>query len=53
MNTLLMVVVFAFVFATLGLVAFALFEMSPFARHREQFRDPRTGEFQGRTPRLD
>jgi hypothetical protein len=53
MNTLLMVVAFVFVFATVALVLYALFEMSPFAHHREQFRDSRTGAFSGKAPHLD
>lgn len=53
MNTLLMVVAFVFVFATVALVLYALFEMSPFAHHHEQFRDSRTGAFSGKAPRLD
>jgi hypothetical protein len=44
---------FVFVFGTLAVVAWALFEMSPFARHNDQFRDPRTGKFRGSSPRLD
>lgn len=44
---------FAFVFGTLAIVAWALFEMSPFARHKGQFRDPRTGGRRGSSPRLD
>jgi hypothetical protein len=43
----------AFVIGTLVLVAWALFEMSPFARHGDQFRDPRTGKRRGKSPRLD
>lgn len=45
--------VFVFVFGTLAVVAWALFEMSPFAHHKDQFRDPRTGKFRGSSPRLD
>jgi hypothetical protein len=44
---------FAFVIGTLMVVGWALFEMSPFARHKDQFRDPRTGKFRGSSPRLD
>lgn len=46
-------VVFLFVFGTLAIVAWALFEMSPFAHHKDQFRDPRTGKRTGPSPRLD
>lgn len=44
---------FVFVFGTLAVVAWALYEMSPFASHHDQFRDPRTGKFRGHSPRLD
>ena len=44
---------FAFVFGVLAFVVWALFEMSPFARHKDQFRDPWTGKFRGQSPRLD
>lgn len=44
---------FLFVFGVLAVVAWALFEMSPFARHKDQFRDPRTGKRIGSSPRLD
>jgi hypothetical protein len=53
MNTFFTVVSFAFVFGVLALVAYALFEMSPFAHHADQFRDPRTGARRGHSPRLD
>jgi hypothetical protein len=53
MNGLFTVIVFAFVFAVLAAVAYALFEMSPFAHHLDRFRDSRTGERLGRSPRLD
>ena len=44
---------FVFVFGTLAIVGWALFKMSPFARHSDEFRDPRTGKFKGHSPRLD
>jgi hypothetical protein len=44
---------FVFVVGTLTVVGWALFEMSPFARHKDEFRDPRTGKFRGSSPRLD
>jgi hypothetical protein len=53
MNTLFTVVVFAFVLAVLAVVAYALFEVSPFARHADQFRDPRTGKRRWDSPHLD
>jgi hypothetical protein len=53
MNTFFTVVVFAFVLAVPAVVAYALFEMSPFARHADHFRDPRTGRRRGESPHLD
>jgi hypothetical protein len=53
MNTFFTVVVFVFVFAVLAVVAFAFFEVSPFAHHKETFRDPRTGKRRWQAPRLD
>ncbi|HEY5661339.1 MAG TPA: hypothetical protein VIR59_11165 [Gaiellaceae bacterium] len=44
---------FAFVVGTLVVVGYALFEMSPFARHDDRYRDPHTGKFRGSSPRLD
>jgi Na+-transporting methylmalonyl-CoA/oxaloacetate decarboxylase gamma subunit len=50
MDTLLAIITIAFVFLVLLFVAYALYEMSPFARHREGFHEP--GERQN-SPRLD
>jgi hypothetical protein len=44
---------FAFVIGTLIVVGWALFEISPFARHSDEYRDSRTGKFRGSSPRLD
>jgi hypothetical protein len=44
---------FAFVVGTLLVVGLALFELSPFARHHDTYRDPRTGKSRGSSPRLD
>jgi hypothetical protein len=44
---------FAFFFGALAVVVWALYEMSPFARHPDHFRDPRTGKRRGTSPRLD
>jgi hypothetical protein len=52
METFFIVIVFAFVVAVLGVVAYALYEMSPFAHHVDEFRDPRTGERRGESPHL-
>jgi hypothetical protein len=53
MSTLWIIVSFAFVFGVLAVVAYALFELSPFARHVEQFRDPRTGRRHWESPHLE
>jgi len=53
MNTLFTVVVLAFVLAVLAVVAYALFEVSPFAHHADRFRDPRTGKRRWESPHLD
>jgi hypothetical protein len=53
MGTLFTIIVFAVVLAGLAVVVWALFEMSPFATHQDQFRNPLTGERRGRSPRLD
>jgi hypothetical protein len=53
MNTLFAVIVFVFVLSVVAFVAYVLFELSPFAHHKESFRDPRTGKRRWRSPRLD
>lgn len=53
MGTLFTIVVFAVVLAGLVVGVWALFEMSPFAKHKDQFRNPLTGERTGHSPRLD
>jgi hypothetical protein len=53
MGTLFTIIVFAVVLAGLAVAVWALFEMSPFAKHQDQLRDPVTGERRGRSPRLD
>jgi hypothetical protein len=50
MDALLAIVAIAFVVLVLMVAASALFEMSPFASHRDRFRD--LGERQS-SPRLD
>jgi hypothetical protein len=45
--------VLGFVLAVLCVVAYALFELSPFAHHADQFRDPRTGQRKWQSPYLD
>jgi hypothetical protein len=53
MSTLWIVVTFAFVFGVLAVVAYALFELTPFARHTERFRDPGTGARRWESPHLE
>lgn len=53
MHTLLTIFVVAFVLGVWAVVAYALFKLSPFARHSDHFRDPRTGARIGKSPRLD
>lgn len=50
--TLFIIVTFLVVLLGAAAVAYALFEMSPFARHADQFRDPRTGKLRGHSPHL-
>jgi len=52
MEALITVVVFVFVVAVLATAAYALFELTPFARHADRFRDARTGK-RIDSPRLD
>jgi hypothetical protein len=53
MSTLGTIIVFAVVLAGLFVGVWALFEMSPFAKHKDRFRDPLTGRRTGQSPRLD
>jgi hypothetical protein len=53
MDTTYLVIVVIFVVAVLSVVGYALFEMSPFARHADQYRDPVTHRRIGQSPRLD
>ena len=52
MAILFTVIVIVFVIAVLGAVAYALFVMSPFAKHADHFRD-QSGKRIGTGPRLD
>jgi hypothetical protein len=52
MQALYTIVVFVFVIGVLAAVAFALFEVTPLAHHKERFRDPRTGK-RVESPHLD
>ena len=48
--TILVLVLVAAVVVVIGL---GLFEMSPFGRHQDHYRDPRTGERTGHAPNLE
>ena len=51
MQALYTIVVFVFVIGVLALVAYALFEVTPLASHKERFRDGRGKRIE--SPRLD
>jgi hypothetical protein len=53
MGTLFVVIVLAFVVVVLAVAAFGLFELTPFARDSDAFRDPRTGRRRWESPHLD
>lgn len=53
LSTLGTIIVFAAVPAGLVAGVWALFEMSPFAKHKDRFRDPLTGRRTDQSPRLD
>jgi hypothetical protein len=53
MDTLFVVIVIAFVITVLAVVAFALFELTPFARSENPFRDARTGKRRWESPHLN
>jgi hypothetical protein len=46
-------IVIGFVIAVLLVVAFSLFEMSPFGRHKDHYRDPATGSRRWNPPNLE
>jgi hypothetical protein len=46
-------IVLAFVVGVLAVVAYGLYELSPFAHHADSYRDPRTGARQRQSPHLD
>jgi hypothetical protein len=52
MQALITVIVFVFVIGVLAAAAFALFEVTPFARHKDRYRDAGTGK-RIESPRLD
>ena len=46
-------IVLVFVVGVLAVVAFALFKLTPFAGHRDRFRDPVTHKRLGSSPHLE
>ncbi len=53
MNMIFLVIAMVFVFTVLGLVAYSIFAVTPYARHKDHYRDPDTGERRFSSPRLD
>jgi hypothetical protein len=53
MSTLFSVLAVMFVIAVVVFLAYPLFESSPFAHHKDQYRDSRTGKRLGGAPHLD
>jgi hypothetical protein len=53
MDTFFTVIVLLFVLAVLLTVAAALFGMTPFARHKDHFRNPNTGQRRWDPPNLE
>jgi hypothetical protein len=53
MGVFFTIVALTFVLGVLALVGLALFEMSPFGRHSDHYRDARTGERMGQAPNLE
>ena len=53
MNIVFIVIALVFVVVVLALVVFAVFELSPFARHKDSYRDPVTAERRFAAPSLE
>ena len=53
MTIAILIIVFAFVVSVLALVGFTIFEISPFGRHSDHYRDPESGKRRFESPRLD
>jgi len=53
MTVFIIVIVLAFVIGTVAVVAFGLFEASPFPRRKNPYRDPVTHERRFESPHLD
>jgi len=53
MEIVFSVVVILFVVGVVGLVGYALFTMTPLARHQDHYRDPVTGDRRMKGPNLE
>jgi hypothetical protein len=53
MAALFTIIVLLFVVGVLATVAYAVFEVTPFAKHKDHYRDPETGERRWESPYLD
>jgi hypothetical protein len=53
MGSLMVVIVMSFVIGVLLVIGYALFEMSPIARHQDHYRDPATGKRRWDPPNLE
>jgi hypothetical protein len=53
MDTLFLVIGVAFVLAVLAIVGYSIFEISPYAHHKDHYRDELTGERRFDSPHLD
>ena len=52
MNTLFLIIACTFVISVLALVAYSIFEMTPWAHHKDHYRDD-YGKRRYESPRLD
>ena len=52
MNAVFLVIALLFVFAVLALVAYSIFEVTPWGRHKDHYRDA-SGRRRFRSPWLD
>lgn len=53
MNILFTTIVAVFVVGVLALVVYCMFELTPFSRHAEHYRDPDTGKRLFDSPNLE
>jgi hypothetical protein len=51
-NTIFLIVGFLFVVSVLGLVAYSIYELTPFASHKDHYRNS-AGQKRFKSPRLD